>query len=202
MVEKGLKRICFYTSDYGYGHAARDIALRRDAMRATLGLKEDEFLIYLGVGKSLTSGVFKRLKNLNLNSKKLLISSSVELPSRIPQEKTVRIPSTETESQDYLAIADIAVSKTGYSTVSEAIRGRVPMFLFGREGYAEDKLFSREVEELGIGHEIQFEDFADGRWVDRLDDLNEYREGFNCLSDMFKADGSSCAVDMIKEMIM
>ena len=29
VVESGLKRICFYTSDYGYGHAARDIAIIR-----------------------------------------------------------------------------------------------------------------------------------------------------------------------------
>ncbi|MCK9298384.1 MAG: hypothetical protein M0P21_05390 [Methanoculleus sp.] len=32
MVDKGLKRpkVCFYTSDFGYGHAARDIALIRE----------------------------------------------------------------------------------------------------------------------------------------------------------------------------
>ncbi len=32
MVGKGLKRpkICFYVSDFGYGHAARDIALVRE----------------------------------------------------------------------------------------------------------------------------------------------------------------------------
>jgi hypothetical protein len=181
---------------------SRDITVRRDAMRATLGLKEDELLIYLGVGKSLTSWIFKGLKNLDLNGQRLLISSSVELPSRILKEKIVGIPTTETESQNYLAMADMAVSKTGYSTVSEAIRGRVPMLLFRREGYEEDKLFARGVEELGIGREIQVEDVVDGRWVEELDDLNKYREGFNRQSDTFKADGTSDAVDTIKEMIM
>lgn len=29
-----MKRICFYTSDYGYGHAARDIALIRRIKQA------------------------------------------------------------------------------------------------------------------------------------------------------------------------
>jgi spore coat polysaccharide biosynthesis predicted glycosyltransferase SpsG len=34
VVAKRLKRICFYTSDYGYGHASRDIALIRKIQKA------------------------------------------------------------------------------------------------------------------------------------------------------------------------
>lgn len=180
---------------------SRDITVKREALRATLGLKEDDLLIYLGVGRSLTPGILKGLKNLDLYGKKILISSGVELPSRIPQDKIVKIPSTEIESQNYLAMADLIVSKTGYSTASEAIRGRVPMLLFRREGYEEDKLIAGGVEELGVGREIQVEDLVEGRWTEELDDLDNYREGFNRLSDMFKADGTSDAADMIKEMI-
>ncbi len=181
---------------------SRDITVRRDAIRATLGLKEDELLIYMGMGKSLTSGIFKGLKDLDLNSKRLLVSSSLELPSKIPHEKIVRIPSIETESQNYLAMADLVVSKTGYSTVSEAISGKVPMFLFRREGYEEDKLIAKGVEELGIGQEIQVEDFMDGKWIDELTDLEKYREGFDRLDNTFKADGTLDAVDTIREMIL
>lgn len=181
---------------------SRDITARRETMRNILGLKEDEHLIYLGVGRSLTSGIFKRLKNLDIYDTRLLISSTVELPSRMPPERILRIPATETESQNYLAMADLVVSKTGYSTVAEAIRGRVPTFLFRREGYEEDKLIARGVEKLGIGQEIQVKDFVEGRWIEELNDLDNYKEDFNRLGDLFKADGTSDAVDTIKEMIL
>ena len=180
---------------------SRAVNVRRDAIRAMNGVRKDELLIYLGQGRSLTSGIFKELNDLDLKGKKLLVSSSIELSDGIPGEKIVRIPSTETESQNYLAMADLVVSKTGYSTVSEAIRGRVPMFLFRREGYEEDKLTADGVKRLGVGREIRVEDFAEGRWIDGLDDLEKYRSGFDRLDDTFKADGTLDAVDTIKEII-
>ena len=126
----------------------------------------------------------------------------MELSSEIPQENVVRIPSTETESQNYLAMADLVISKTGYSTVSEAIRGCVPMFLFRREGYEEDKLIAKSVESLGIGKVIQVDDVLEGRCAKELDDLDKYKDGFNRLSDTFKIDGTSMAIDAMKEMVL
>jgi uncharacterized protein (TIGR00661 family) len=181
---------------------SRDITVKRETLRARHGLQKDELLIYLGVGKSLTPGLFKNLRGIELSGKKLLISSSLELSSTISQENVVRIPSTEIESQNYLAMADLVISKTGYSTVSEAIRGRVPMFLFRRDGYEEDRLIAQGVESLGIGQEIQVEDFLEGRCMEELADLDKYRDGFNRLIDMFKIDGTSMAIDAIKEMVL
>lgn len=181
---------------------SREITVKRETLRARHGLQKDELLIYLGVGKSLGPGVFKNLRGMDLSGKKLLISSSLELTSAIPQEIIVRIPPTETESQNYLATADLVISKTGYSTVSEAIRGRVPMFLFRREGYEEDRLIAQGVESLGIGQEIQVDDFLEGRCMEKLSDLDKYRSGFNRLSDTFKIDGTSMAIEAIKEMIL
>lgn len=181
---------------------SRDITERRETLKTMLGLKEDELLIYLGVGKSLTSGIFNKLKNLDLNDIRLLISSTVELPSRMPQEKILKIPATETESQNYLAMVDLVVSKTGYSTVSEAIRGKVPMFLFRREGYEEDKLIARGVKKLGIGQEIQVKDFVEGKWIDELNDLDNYKNSFNRLNNIFNADGTIDTVETIRGMIL
>jgi uncharacterized protein (TIGR00661 family) len=181
---------------------SRNINVSRNAIRAAHGIREDEFLIYMGVGKSLTSGFFKKLNNPDIRGKKLLVSSNIELPGEIPQENIVRIPSNETESQNYMATADLVVSKTGYSTASEAIRGRVPMFLFRREGYEEDRLIASGVEKLGIGREIQFEDFVEGRWIEESIDLEKYRDAFNRLDSTFKADGTLDATNAIKEMIL
>jgi uncharacterized protein (TIGR00661 family) len=180
---------------------SRDFTVRRDAMRAKLGLSGGEILIHMGAGMSLHTGIFRRLKDIDLNHKKLLLSSDVELPGGLPPEKLLRIPSTETESQNYLAASDMIVSKAGYSTVSEAIRGRVPMFLFRREGYEEDSLIVRAVEELGIGREIGLDDFAEGEWIEGVDDLDIYRAGFDSLSDTLRSDGTVEAIAAIKEII-
>lgn len=181
---------------------SREITVMRETLRARHGLQKDELLIYLGVGKSLAPGVFKNLRGMDLSGKKLLVSHSMELSSAISQEDVVRIPSNETESQNYIAMADLVVSKTGYSTVSEAIRGRVPMFLFRREGYEEDKLIAQGVESLKIGQEIQVDDFLVGRCFEELEYLDKYRYGFNRLIDTFKIDGTSMAIDALKEMVL
>ncbi|MFB3765644.1 MAG: hypothetical protein ACE14P_10425 [Methanotrichaceae archaeon] len=181
---------------------SRKITVRRNALRAMNGIGEDELLIYLGQGKSLKSGIFKELEDLELRGKKLLVSSNAELPGGMPQEKIVRIPPTETESQNYLAMADLAVSKAGYSTVSEAIQGRVPMLLFRREGYEEDKLIVNGVEKLGVGRETEIDDFASGRWINELNDIEKYNDSFDRLDNTFKADGTQDAVDMIKGMVL
>jgi hypothetical protein len=76
------------------------------------------------------------------------------------------------------------------------------MFLFRREGDEEDRLIAQGVESLGIGQEIQVDDFLEGRCFEELAHLDKYRDGFNRLSDMFKIDGTSVAIDAIKEMVL
>jgi len=181
---------------------SRDVTVKRETLRAHHGLQKDELLIYLGVGKSLAPGLFKNLRGMDLSGKKILVSQAMELSDTIPQKDIIRIPSNETESQNYLATADLVISKTGYSTVSEAIRGRVPMFLFKREGYEEDKLIAHGVESLRIGREIQVDDVLEGRWIEELAHLEKHEYNFSHLSDIFKTDGTSMAIEAIKEMVL
>jgi hypothetical protein len=94
------------------------------------------------------------------------------------------------------------VSKAGYSTASEAIKARVPMFLFRRAGYAEDELIVRGVESMGIGKGISGEKFLNSEWIEELDDLEGYQRKFDGLEARFRDDGLTEVVDAIGEALL
>jgi predicted glycosyltransferase len=152
-----MTNICFYISDYGYGHASRDIAIIRRI------LKE-----FFGDVKIYVKTFLRSMKPIEAPNVKILISSTTELPF----DNVVRIPSNETETQNYIAMCDLVVSKTGYGTVSEAIRARIPMLLLKRDGFKEDEVIGNKVEDLGIGRFISEKSFLDGAWMNEINHLN------------------------------
>ena len=173
---------------------SREITVNRHDMRRRGGIPDDELLVHVGVGKSFDSSFMHSMKPIEAPNVKFLISSNTELPF----ENVIRIPNNETETQNYIAMCDLVVSKTGYGTVSEAIRARIPMFLLKRDGFKEDELIGNKVEELGIGRYISEESFLDGTWVNELNHLDIYTKGFNNLNSRFKNDGIPDIVEVIK----
>jgi len=171
-------------------------------MRMRYGLTDDDVLIYLGLGRSLDPDFLLGLKEVELPDAKsldvkFLVSSSLDLPLK----NMLKIPPQETESQNYIAMCDLVVSKTGYSTASEAIRARVPMLLFTRNGYEEDKLVASGVGSLGVGREISEEEFLSWGWIEYLDDPEDLRAGFASLPQRFSGDGLSEALDAIEAVL-
>lgn len=147
------------------------------------GLPSGRPLVYLGGGRSLDPAVFRDIRTA-LDGCTLLVPSWVNLPG------TVRIPPDETETQDWIAACDLIVSKSGYSTISEAIQARVPMALFRREGFAEDDYLIGGVGAMGIGKEIPAAAVEDGSWTADLESLMELRENFDKIDGVFKRDGT------------
>lgn len=176
---------------------SREATADRSALRGKCGISERELLIYIGLGRSLEPSLLKGLKDLDLPGIKFLLSSNIDLPLK----GSIKIPAEETETQNYISMCDLVVSKTGYSTVSEAVRARVPMLLFKREGFKEDCLIADEVKRLGIGDGISEQSFLDGEWVDLLDGLDDYRDKFDSMDDRLKGDGASEAVGAIMEAV-
>jgi hypothetical protein len=109
---------------------SREITVDRRDMRRKCGISDDELLVYVGVGKSFNPSFMRSMKPIEALNVKFLISSDAELPF----ENVIRIPNSETETQNYIAMCDLIVSKTGYGTVSEAVRAKIPMFLLERDG--------------------------------------------------------------------
>jgi len=76
------------------------------------------------------------------------------------------------------------------------------MLLFRREGFKEDCLIADEIKRLGIGDEISEPTFLDGGWIDKLDQMEEYRGKFEDLEDRFKRDGASEAFGVMMDAML
>jgi predicted glycosyltransferase len=100
-----------------------------------------------------------------------------------------------------IAMRTLVVSMVGHSTDSEAIKARVPIFIFRKAGREEDGLIARGVESMGIGKEISGEQFLDHELIEWLDNLEQYRLKFDGLESRLKDDGLTQAVDAIGEAV-
>jgi uncharacterized protein (TIGR00661 family) len=176
---------------------SREMTVDRRDMRRKCGISDGELLVYAGVGKSFDPSFLRNMKKIDAPDVNFLISSNAELPF----ENVIKIPNNETETQNYISMCDLVVSKTGYGTVSEAVKARIPMFLLKREGFKEDELIGNKVEELGIGRFISEKSFLDGAWVNESNHLEIYTKGFNNLNDRFKNDGIPEIAETIKEVM-
>lgn len=180
----------------GISLVSREITVDRHDMRRECGISNDELLVYVGVGISFDSSYMHGMKKIDVPDVKFLVSSNAELPF----ENVIRIPNNETETQNYIAMCDLVVSKTGYGTVSEAVRAKIPVLLLERDGFKEDELIGNKVGEMGIGRFISEESFLDGVWMNELYHLDVYTKGFNNLNSRFKNDGIPEIVEVIKEV--
>lgn len=178
------------------GLVSREITMDKYYMRRTMGVSDSELLVYIGVGRSFDPSFMCNMKNLDIPELKLLVQSDVELPF----ENVIRIPDNETETQNYIDMCDLVVSKTGYSTISEAIRGKVPMFLLKRQGFKEDEILGNTIERLGIGRFISEKTFLEGEWKHELNDLDKYIAKYDDLDDIYNKDGTLEIIDIIKEV--
>ena len=173
---------------------SREMTVDRRDMRRKCGISDGELLVYVGVGKSFDPSFLSNMKKIDAPDVKFLISSNAELPF----ENVIKIPNNETETQNYIAMCDLVVSKTGYGTVSEAVKARIPMFLLKRDGFKEDELIGNKVEDLGIGRFISEKSFLDSAWVNESKHLDMYTKGFNNLNDRFKNDGIPEIAETVK----
>lgn len=175
----------------------REITVDRSSLRKKHGISDDESLVYIGIGKSFAPSFLNNLKEINNSNVKYLFSSDIRLSFR----NMVKIPINETESQNYLAMCDLIVSKMGYSTVSEAIRAKLPMVLFKRRGWKEDELIGIEIEEMGIGRIISKKSLFKGDWMYELEGVENYTNKYETLNNRFKKDGTLEILSYITEMI-
>ena len=178
----------------GISLVSREITADKFDMRKKRGISDDEMLVYIGVSRSCDPSFMRSMKPIEAPNVKILFSSAAELPF----ENVIRIPNNETETQNYIAMCDLIVSKTGYGTVSEAVKAKIPMLLLKRNGFREDELIGNKVEELGIGRYISERSFLDGEWISNLNGLDKYIKRFDNFGSRFKEDGIPEIVEVIK----
>ena len=162
------------------GWLVRKMERSRDSVRQTLGVEQDEPLVYVGFGRAVQEMEQKVLAGSKLPFRVLVPERIIGLPSAIS------LPASETESQDYIGACDLVVSKAGFSTIAEAVAGNVPMLLLRRDEVPEDRRNLAYVEQQGFGKGTSGADFEDGTWVDiaeaMLQERQRYAEAYqvNC----------------------
>ena len=174
---------------------SRKVSTYKKQIRKLYGIHDDEKLIYIGVGKSFNPSFLDQMALVKQSGTRILISSHV----RISSANIIRIPEDETETQNYISMCDMIVSKPGYSTVSKAIRSKIPIFLLERCGFKEDELMRNAIEELSIGKVISKDFFLSGDWINYLDELDDYRIHFEDLPDRLTCDGTEDVLRFMSE---
>lgn len=118
----------------------------------------DEFVIFLNV----------------LNAEDRISRSILEIPgvkfvlpfnSTLNISNSIKIPKSETESQNWIAMCNLVVTKAGYSTVSEAVSNGIYLLILRREGFREDEWIINNFTENGFGEEISIDELYKGDWI-------------------------------------
>ncbi|KYC49921.1 MAG: hypothetical protein APG12_01170 [Candidatus Methanofastidiosum methylothiophilum] len=176
---------------------SRNIDVPRYELRKSLGIGNNEKLIYAGLGKSMDESILSNLFGIEEKNIKLLLPSGVKINS----ERNIGIPLDYTETQNYLGACDLIVSKAGYSTVSEAVKAKVPIFIFQRKDFYEDIFLAKEIKKLKIGEIISFEEFVSSDWINKIDKLTEYGDNYAHLGKRYTEDGCTDIKNIVKGLI-
>ncbi len=156
----------------------------RAEMRKRLNVNQSDFLIYVGMGFSMPTESISRLRPAE--NTKLVIPSNVEMSG----EGIIKIPLNETEGQDYIAMCDLAVIKSGYTTTAEAMSAEVPLLITRRQGFSDDIAVCSGVVRLGIGKEISNKEFVEGNWLSfDKKELHALKQNYLNLPERFKNSG-------------
>jgi UDP:flavonoid glycosyltransferase YjiC (YdhE family) len=109
--------------------------------------REDRPLIFLSVGGSTRVDTVPFRTDVDY-----IVTMGVEAPN-LPNIH--RLPEHVADSHNYLAAADLVITKCGWSTVAEATLAQKPLWLMlSKNGWLEERCIHAEVANLGIGKAI------------------------------------------------
>jgi hypothetical protein len=168
----------------------------RAQMRRELNLDPTSMIVYTGTGSTMTNPFQKEWLN---DPEIVYIIGSL---SNIENESNIRkIPLNDYESQDFIACSDIALIKPGYSSVSEAIRSKIPIIGVNFPQTTESFLISEIIQELGIGITISAKDYFKGTWKEIIDEVLSLKENYKNLPDRFIKQGEIQVANIILDLL-
>ncbi|MFE0623416.1 glycosyltransferase [Priestia aryabhattai] len=94
----------------------------------------DSHIIYFGLGMKVDIGTLSNLPIWQSPNCKFIVSSNVD----VTHPNVYKIPQDETETQHYVAAADLVLTKAGWGTISEAVCAGVPLLITNRSSMKED----------------------------------------------------------------
>lgn len=130
-----FKEVHWSSEIIDYGFIAREVNSEEAfSIRQKLNPNKDKLVIYLGLGMKVDI----RLEDLKLwNSPNCIFIVSNNIEVNVPN--AYKIPANSTESQNFIAAADIVITKAGWGTVSEAVLNNKPLLILDRRNMNEDR---------------------------------------------------------------
>jgi len=114
-----------------------------NAIRKAINPDNNKTIVYCGIGMSIFLHDLMSWKLWDDPSLQFIVSSNM----KVQRPNVIAIPSSYTESQNYVAASDIVISKPGWSTVSEAVVLNKPLILLTRHTMKEDENTIRSLPE-------------------------------------------------------
>jgi hypothetical protein len=176
---------------------ARDVTVTREKMRKRLGIPNDETVVFFNP-RCPPDQIYPALVELSEHEHVMVI-----LPSGYPTPHAGIIPIApdETESQNWIGMCDLVVTRCGYSTVSEAVQARVPLIVWERLGFIEDWSIASTIEHLGIGSSMDYRQVRALSWMDDLPDLPSYKQHYERIDHYYCNNRSQDILDHLKEYL-
>jgi len=174
----------------------RSISVPRDEMRAYHHIEPDDIVVYIGSGLSVNM-IPACLDQLVESGYKIVLSGNVSHKN----DEIMHIPSKVTETQNYIGMCDLVVTKSAYSTVSEAIQGKIPLLMYHRDGIAEDSYIIDPVVSAKIGKATTWSNINSGEWIADIPSLVSLKNHYDTCSDMFMRDGVKECIDYIRTIL-
>ncbi|MBD3921508.1 hypothetical protein H8B09_22260 [Paenibacillus sp. PR3] len=97
--------------------------------------QKEKLMIFFAIGMSIQINDLQQMAMWNDPTCLFVISSSLDIDG----DNIIRIPEDVTESQNYMAMCDIVITKPGWGTVGEAVTLGKPLLLLDRSSMQEDR---------------------------------------------------------------
>jgi len=111
------------------------------------------------------------------------------------------LPAHETESQNWIAMCDLVVTRCGYSTVSEAVQAKVPLVVWERPGFIEDHAIVADIRRLGVGRSCDYQQIRSLDWIAELPELSRYKQHYVHIAPNYINSGSKGILSCLQEFI-
>jgi uncharacterized protein (TIGR00661 family) len=122
--------------NFKFGFLSREVNVSEvEKIRKLVNPEKDKTIVYFGLGMKISIEQLKRLPLWNSENCLFLVSNNVN----INRPNVFKIPENYAESQNYIAAADIVITKAGWSTISEAVIHQKPLIILERMDMNEDK---------------------------------------------------------------
>lgn len=121
-----------------YGFFCREINESEvKKIKSELHISSTDTVIFYGLGMKIDHShqLINDFPLWSTENCKFIVSAHVD----VDHPNVYKIPSTYTETQNYIAASDFTITKPGWSTVSEALMGDSNLLILNRDSFVEDQ---------------------------------------------------------------